>query len=620
MTDADIPAASEQPPVADEDGAPPAGTEPSGREAGVAQPARRSKWLRRLLAVAMGFGLLVVAELFLWIVDYGGPTEMFLRRTEEDGSESWVSNPDAFRSTFAQNPAIRRQGFAPAAPPQSFPVDKEPGVFRICVLGASTANGYPHAITGSFALLTESILNTIQADRRFEVFVAGADALTSYSLLGRVGEVADYGTDMVVIYCGHNEFYGLHGAGATMALSNSRTLALLQIWLRERRLSFAMGEVLVGLLPAPSGEPQGLAAVLPDRTDIRFGDATYRAARRNYRANLDAMVQKSLGKAMPAVLCTPVANLGSFPVLGSLHDEDVSAGALRQWEGASAAAEMAMSSGDAAGAAELWRQAADASPGHAGTRLELARALRALGEYEEAYVEFRAAADRDTLRWRAGSDFVEAVREVAAGRRDDVVLADCENYLRRHAGDGIPGGELFMEHVHPTIEGNFLLAESVARALTESQLGARLATWHWEWHRDLAHYERRNGIDAFQRISALRYALQFRRYGLGLGDTPEDERMSAALRSLVLGLTEEQRAGAAAAAAAFPGQNVPVEWLWVYTAAEYAARGRWEDALRETQKVRRCCATGGAAYDKAIEVEQQVLRHAGLHDLPPSAR
>jgi tetratricopeptide (TPR) repeat protein len=567
----------------------------------------------------MGLGLVCLAELVLWFADYGGPTEMFVRLPNGDGTSSWVTNPNAFRAGFAQHPLVRWRGAHPGIPAQRFPVRKSPDTFRICVFGASTANGYPHRINGSFALFLESILNTVQSRKRVEVFIAGCAALSSFSLLGRIDELTDYGADMVVIYCGHNEFYGLYGPGTTMPLSTRRPVTRLQIWLRERRLTIALGDLLARFATPPPEVEQGdvLATAFPDRTDIRYGDETYVAVRANYEANLEAMVTRATRNGLAVVLCTPAANLGGFPVLGSMHDAGTGQEALSRWEEACAAAEEAASAGDYGRAAALWRQASAASPGHGETRLRLAQALRALGEDEEAYTEFRAAADRDTVRWRAGSDFADAVRRVAERHRDDgVLLADCEAYLRQHAPNGIPGGGMFMEHVHPTLEGNFRLGESVARALAGSGQGSAFAPWRWDRHGDLYYYERLNDIDTYQRIASLQSMIEFRRSVLGLGDTPEDKQMSNALDALRASLTPEEIA-AARTADATPGVGAAYDWLRVCLAREYASRGRWTDALREMRKVLRYgnCQKYNRAYARALEIEAEILVQAGRIDL-----
>jgi len=56
-----------------------------------------------------------------------------------------------------------------------------------------------------------------------------------------------------------------------------------------------------------------------------------------------------------------------------------------------------------------------------------------------------------------------------------IVLADAEQSFSRACADGLPGSELFYDHVHLTFEGNYLLAQSIGRAV-EKLLPQNLAS------------------------------------------------------------------------------------------------------------------------------------------------
>ncbi|MCK4375477.1 MAG: hypothetical protein KAX19_09115, partial [Candidatus Brocadiae bacterium] len=149
-------------------------------------PPRRHRWLRRLGGLALGMALICLAELILQLADYGGPTRLFRRVPEGGGAQSYVTNPLAFRPTFAANPIIRAQNSYPAPRPQRFPVQKGADTYRICVVGGSAAMGFPHRVNGSFPLFLQSILNTVCEGKQFEVVNAGVSAIGSYSVLERM--------------------------------------------------------------------------------------------------------------------------------------------------------------------------------------------------------------------------------------------------------------------------------------------------------------------------------------------------------------------------------------------------------------------------------------------------
>jgi tetratricopeptide (TPR) repeat protein len=237
--------------------------------------------------------------------------------------------------------------------------------------------------------------------------------------------------------------------------------------------------------------------------------------------------------------------------------------------------------------AEL-RAAARIHPEHAETRFLLARCLDALGRPEDALPHYEAARDLDAVRWRISSDYNDAVRELAR-RLDDpgVLLADADAYLRSRAPDGIPGAELFLEHVHPTLEGNFAIAEAIARALGESDVAPLFGEWDWARHRRFEQHAAADHVDTLDRIAAAERA---RRLMAVLdeqrGNGHEDELRQQIAR-LEGRLDGAQRVALGRARAGGYQKLVRYDWRHLYVAQEYAAGRQFGAALRELDKIKR---------------------------------
>jgi len=601
------------------------------------------KWLRRLGGLAIAAVLLCAAEIILELADYGGPTRIFIKLPEGDGTESYVTNVRAFRATFASNPAVRAQNVYPAPPPQRFPVEKSPGTYRIFVVGGSAAMGFPYPINGSFPLFLQSIAGTVCQGKRVEVVNVGVSAVNSYGVLERIGEVLGYGADMVVVYSGHNEFYGAYGAASAIPLSARRPVTLVEMWLRRRRLSMAMGDLAARLRGAPpeSEVNRQLAQIMPRRTDIRYQNPLYLRVRENYKANLMAVVRAARRRGIPVVLCTLGSNMRDFSPLGSLHAPGFSPQDEAQWRARVGAGRRLNSEGKLEAAAAEFQAAAALSPGHAQTQYELARCLDRLGRYQEAKKHYEAARDADTVRWRAGGDYNDVVREVAREAADSgVLLADVAEYLARQAPDGIPGSELFLEHVHATLEGNFRIAECVARAVSSSSVGASLGKWDWASLQPFEHYVAANGLDDVDVLLALQRAALVQAGLAGAGAVPKedgDDAYGKVLRRMALieeGLDDAQTAALgyteAAAHGAPPGAgssgtgpdgaerrghnpSLSYDMLHVFLTMEYGERGDWQRALREVDNVTHYGAwqLTNVRYAGAFVVKGNVLLKSG---------
>lgn len=560
---------------------------------------RRAKWRHRAGAVAFGLALLCAGEVALELADYGGPTSIFLTVPEGDGTESYVTNLNAFRSTFAAHPVIRAQGMYPAPPPQRFPVRKPatsaagrtPGAYRICVMGGSAAMGFPYRINGSFPMFLQSILNTVCEGRTFHVVNVGVSAVGTYSLRERIEEVLGYGTDMVVIYSGHNEFYGAYGAASAIPLSSRRPITLAQLWLRRRRLSMVMADLVAQFAPRPPERAlkQHLAQIMPARTDIGYGDETYLRVKASHEANLCDIVRATRRRGTPIVLCTLGANLRDFPPLGSLLPTAFPPESAARWQELVSTAKGLAASGRVEQAAASFQAALELAPGHAETHYRLAQCLDRLGRYREAFAHYDAARNQDTVRWRAGADFNDVIRSVARRAADpDVVLADAAVRLEQEAPDGIPGREFFLEHVHLTLEGNFAIAEAVARAIADSPTGRGLGDWDWTRHKPFGYYATANDIDRLDVISGLQQAALMQHDVLSGSSLDRDNyaRLLARTAALEAGLTEAERAAVSEAAAA-AGRPEAYDRLYLALAAEHQRRGDLGEALQALRKARR---------------------------------
>jgi len=95
----------------------------------------------------------------------------------------------------------------------------------------------------------------------------------------------------------------------------------------------------------------------------------------------------------------------------------------------------------------------------------------ALGRYGEAKVAYRRAIDEDVCPLRAITALRTSVIDI--GREMNVPVVDFDSIISERSLEGITGEEMFLDHVHPTIEGHKILAleimdEVIKRGLVRS--------------------------------------------------------------------------------------------------------------------------------------------------------
>jgi tetratricopeptide (TPR) repeat protein len=119
--------------------------------------------------------------------------------------------------------------------------------------------------------------------------------------------------------------------------------------------------------------------------------------------------------------------------------------------------------------------AAAIDPRHAQLAFLQGRLLAEAGRWKEAREAFERARDEDICPLRALGPTSGIVRDVAAERAVPVV--DFEAWADETAEHGIPGDDLFLDHVHPTAETNRLLALLIIEEMVRDGIVTPAAGW-----------------------------------------------------------------------------------------------------------------------------------------------
>jgi tetratricopeptide (TPR) repeat protein len=400
---------------------------------------------RRFFLVCVGICAailpLIALEGTLRLIGYGYRPDFFVLIP---GSPAYTTNQKFGRRFF---PALLARTPVPAR----FSRTREPRTYRIFILGESAAMGFPEPGL-SFGRRLESILRQMYPERRFEVINAAMTAINSHALLPIARDCARFRPDVFVVYAGNNEVVGPYGAG-TMFSRRTGSLGLIRTLVAVH--ATRSGQLLASFA-ASGGQPaqwRGMEMFLGQT--VAADDPRLQTVYANFRRNLTDICAVARQAGAQVVLSTVAVNLKDSPPFASAH-RSFSRHALSTWEEHEQEGAALASRGDHRAALEQFAAAAAIDDSFAGLRYRRAQSLLALGNIEEAHREFAAARDLDTLRFRADSRINAMVRDVA--RETGVRLADAEAIF---AHDGVPGENLFYEHVHLKPAGNDLLSRAV---------------------------------------------------------------------------------------------------------------------------------------------------------------
>jgi tetratricopeptide (TPR) repeat protein len=409
----------------------------------------RRLWVFRIIVlIAAPILTLLLLEIALCLAGYGFRTAAVIP-CRIDGKAAYCDN---FR--FAWRffpPAMARQANAFA-----FPASKPKDTYRIFILGSSAAAGTPDGAY-AFGRILEVMLKRQYPQMDFQVITVAMPAINSHVTRLIAKDCARLQPNMFVVYMGHNEVVGPYGAGTVFgSLQSNLTLIRLGIAVKATRVGQLLTVALqaVGAGDAPQAW-QGMQMFLGRQ--VTADDARLQTVYHHFQKNLEDIRRTAQQNGVPLMLCTLPSNLKDSPPFASQHRPGLTDAQRQQWQ-------KSYDQGDAGS----YLEAAQIDDRYADLQFRLGRCYWQAGQFDKAKDSFVLARELDTLRFRADNRINEIIRQVAAQQPTrGVDLLDAVKLFEENSPHGIPGEELFHEHVHMTFSGNYLLARAVLERIAD---------------------------------------------------------------------------------------------------------------------------------------------------------
>lgn len=382
---------------------------------------KKLRWFR-VIAISIPVLILLFAEVLLRLFNYGHDTSLFIKYP--DDPNYWVINKYASEKYFTDTTNATKGSIEP------FKVEKAKNTFRIFVLGESTTAGYPYLHNGSFHRWLQYRLMHTYPDVNFEVINVSLTAINSYTVLDFGKQVVNYQPDAVLVYTGHNEYYGALGIGSTSHIANNRFLVQTVLALKQARLVQLVNNVISGLKPASSSPDQreNLMKRMAQQQVIPYKSEAYNAGITQFRNNMTELCRYMQDKKIPVFLSTLVSNEKDLkPFISDLSDTSANL---------------------------QYAQANDSYQS---------------GKYPEAKQEYIKAKELDLLRFRAPEALNGIIKELTK-QYSNVHLVNAYTVFEQHSPNGILGNETLLEHVHPNLYGYALLSEAFYQSIKSTRL------------------------------------------------------------------------------------------------------------------------------------------------------
>ena len=366
---------------------------------------------------------------------------------------------------------------------QRFPKEKHAGTYRIFCMGGSTTHGRPYDDTTSFCGWLRELLFAADDSRKWEVINAGGISYASYRVAKLMEELIRYEPDLFIIYSGHNEF--LERRTYASLLEMPSTVRGLGTFLSHTR-SYAALKRLVHTRADKSSGDRSKRYELPGEVeallDNAIGPEAYtrddeltQQVLSHYRFNLVRMVDIARSVGARVILVTPASNLKDSSPFKSEHGSRLGDTDLRRFPNLLDRAEKEFAAGRFADALTALNEAATIDDRFAHLHYLRGRVLLGLKRDAEAKAAFLSARDEDVCPLRALTPMYNIITDIAAGKI--VPLVDFVAIVEERSEHSITGDEVFLDHVHPTIAGNRLLALSLFDELVSQRIVRPKSSW-----------------------------------------------------------------------------------------------------------------------------------------------
>lgn len=340
----------------------------------------------------------------------------------------------------------------------AFFAPKPKGTVRIVTAGGSAMKGFPQPTAFASSAFLQAMLSDVWPDRRVEVINMGTTAVASFPVLGMLREAVEYQPDLVVVFSGHNEFYGAYGVASLHSGGLSPTAIRFNRWTR----SLGILQCLDGFRPkSDATKDRKLMEAVIGESFIRHNDPIRQAAARNLAAHIGEMIDLCRGRGIPIIVCTLPSNERDLAPLGA---DDTSHLPPSTQQRIAAIIKTATSGGASGAVVEALKEVLVLHPDHARAHYLLGRTLFAQGHHKQAASEFQTAIDLDPMPWRAPGPSNDAIRQAA--QTHEAILCDVRGAFRAASLGGCIGWELMDDHVHPSLHGQALLARAIVQRLT----------------------------------------------------------------------------------------------------------------------------------------------------------
>lgn len=367
--------------------------------------------------------LIVLLELGLRLFHFGYDLKLFNKSKLYPGYYEINNNVGKryFTKFEATNP-----------PNDIFRINKPDSCFRIFVMGESTTEGFPYHYGTTFSRILYYRLQDAFPHKRIEVVNLGMSAISSYALIDFTDEILKQKPDLIIIYAGHNEYYGALGVGSVENGGNVRWLKILNLKMIHFRTYQLLQRIITGfsnLISSDKSEKGTLMERIVKNKSIELNSKLFKKGLDQFKINMSEIIEKAKKAEVPVILSEQVSNIRDQKPFKSIKTKEFPE------------------------ADEVFDQA---------IKSESKR------EFDKALELYYKAKDLDAIRFRAPEALNEVI--IGLGKKYNVYVVPMKKYFEENSPNRLVGDDLMLDHLHPNLSGYFLMADAFFNSIRKEHL------------------------------------------------------------------------------------------------------------------------------------------------------
>lgn len=372
--------------------------------------------------------LFFLLEIVLRIVDYGGNTKLFVSNFDKSNQHLNI-NPDVCKRYFNFN------DFTPSPRVDLLRKRKPYNGYRIFVLGGSSAAGYPYGNNLTFSRILHRRLTDVFPDKKIEIINLAMTAVNSYTMLDFMDEIIEQKPDAILIYAGHNEYYGAMGVSSMESIGKYRRFVKTYLKIQELK-TFNLIRNTAGkikrifnrkLVEKYESDPsKTLMSRIAKNPTVFLNSPIYELGKKQFEGNLKDIITNAQEEGIAVILSELVSNVKDLTPFSAEKTDTLPS------------------------ARDIFNQA---------------RLKENNGEYQEAYHLYAKAKNLDPIRFRAPDDFNTIIQNIS--NEFELPIVPMKKYFESESPNKLIGDNLMTDHLHPTNEGYFIMADAFFNTMWE---------------------------------------------------------------------------------------------------------------------------------------------------------